>query len=275
MTHRRILTLGAVVVALAVHAGRADAAPTPRVAVLIGEVLGLEAADADALGASLATALNDKLMVDAIGGSDVARRLPPAGLPDECLSTPACVVDLGARLDADRLLVLAVVRAGAALQIDATMIVVSTGATAPRPRLQLSDLGSADALFAEAASRYLPEAETRVVVTRGGGSRRPITRAVWITGGVGLAALAGSGILGLTIKSKYDRCNDNGSPCEPSTKRSLHQQTVIADVTLGLGLAAVATAIVLYVRTPRETSDVQPAVSPVDGGAVVGVGGRF
>ena len=149
MTHRRILTLGAVVVALAVHAGRADAAPTPRVAVLIGEVLGLEAADADALGASLATALNDKLMVDAIGGSDVARRLPPAGLPDECLSTPACVVDLGARLDADRLLVLAVVRAGAALQIDATMIVVSTGALPPRKSSFTSPLACTKRTFPE------------------------------------------------------------------------------------------------------------------------------
>ena len=275
MTRPPVIALGVVAAALGLQVGAADAAPPARVAVLIGEVLGVEPDQADALGAALATALNQKLMVDAIGGTDVARRLPPAGLPDECLSTPACVADLGARLDADRLLVLAVVRSGAALQIDATMIEVTTGAAAPRPRLQLSDLGSADALFAEAASRYLPDAEARVL--GGGGAReprRPIRTVVWVTGGVGLAAHAAAGIQGLSIKSKYDQCN-TGRACDEPEKQALHRRTVIADVTLGLGLAAVATAIVLYVRTPLETFDVEPTVAPTDGGAVVGVGGRF
>jgi hypothetical protein len=277
VTAIRLAALGAVALALGLHAGHADAAPTPRVAVLIGEVLGVAPADADALGASLATALGDKLVVDAIGGADVARRLPPAGLPDECLSTPACVADLGARLGADRLLVLAVVRAGVELQIDATMIDVATGAGAPRPRLQVADLAAADAAFAEAATRYLPEAEERTQAGDGGGgdSHRPITRGVWVTGGVGIAALIGSGVLGLTIKSKYDRCNDEDHPCGQDTKDSLHNRALIADVTLGVGVVAVAIAVVLYARTPLETSDVQPAVSPVAGGAVVGLGGRF
>ena len=275
MSAGRALTLA--VVALGLAATSAAAGPTPRVAVIVGESLGVEVPAADPLGAERASALNARLVVDASGGADVARRLPPAGLPDECLSTAACVADLGARLSADRLLVLAVVKSGAAVQIDATMIEVATAAGTPLPRLQLADLGAAPAAFADAATRYLPGAavRTQAVVVGGGGSHRPVKPVVWAVGGAGLAAIAGAGVLGLTIKSRYDRCNDVDQACDDATKDGLHRRAIIADVALGAGLAAVAVAVVLYVRTPRETSPLEPAITPVDGGAVVGLGGAF
>lgn len=274
MSGGRALALAAVALGLA--ATLAAAAPTPRVAVIVGESLGVEVPAADQLGAELASAINERLVVDAIGGADVARRLPPAGLPDECLSTAACVTDLGTRLSADRLLVLAVVKSGTGVQIDATMIEVATAAGTPLPRLQLADLAAAPAAFAEAATRYVPGAAVRTqAVVIGGGSHRPVKPVVWAVGGAGVAAIAGAGILGLTIKSRYDRCNDVDQACDDATKDALHRRAIIADVALGAGLAAVAVAVVLYVRTPLESSSLEPAVTPVDGGAVVGLGGSF
>lgn len=269
--------LVAAAIAVAALATRADAAPTPRVAILVGETLGVDVPEADALGAALATRLGEKLVVEAIGGADVARRLPPAGLPDECLSTPACLADLGTRLGADHLLVLAIVKAGDGVQIDANLIDLATGASTPRPRLQVADLAAADAAFAEAATRYLPDAAERTAIVIGGSGERhrPIAPAVWAAGGVGAAALIGSSILGLTLKAKYDQCNDTGHPCDDATKDAIRTRALVADVTLGVGVAAAAVAIVLYVRTPTETRGVAPAVAPVSGGAVVGVGGRF
>lgn len=266
--------------AAAVCASAGSALAAPRVAVVIGESLGVEPGDADQLGAALAAALSKQLVVDAIGGSDVTRRLPPAGLPDECLATPACLADLGARLDADRLLVLVLVRGGNEIQVDANDVVVATGAATPRPRVAIIDLTAAQATFAAEATRYVPDAPARdqgttIVVGGGDEESRPIRPIVWGIGGAGVAALVGAGVLGLSVRSAYAGCDDPALPCARSKVDDIHRRAIIADVVLGVGVAAVATAVVLYVQTPTEKTRVQPAMAPVSGGAVVGFAGRF
>ena len=77
--------------------------------------------------------------------------------------------------------------------------------------------------------------------------------------------------------ARRNRGTVNPNPTSPASPASpipgLSRRAALQ--TLGVGVAAAAIAVVLYVRTPVETRGVEPAVAPVSGGAVVGVGGRF
>ncbi|MEZ4364861.1 MAG: hypothetical protein R2939_01075 [Kofleriaceae bacterium] len=207
----RGLSLAAALVVLTVaRAAHADA-PPPRIGVVVEVAVNVGPSRVEQLGAALADALASTLVVDAFGGADVTRRLPPGGLPEECLTTPACVADLGARLDASQLLFLAVVAIGDELAVDATWIDVASGATASRPRVNLAVAGPDRDAFVAAAPRLLPAAAVRptatepevIVVERpvAADPGRRLTTGVWIAGGVGVAAGATAGLLGLSVRS--------------------------------------------------------------------------
>src|SRR5260221_14571144 len=89
---------------LALGAAHAAADPAPRVAVVPGIAVNLDAAKADALSQDLAEALTSQLMVDAVGGLEVRRQLPPDGLPADCVSNAACTADVAKRTGAAQLL---------------------------------------------------------------------------------------------------------------------------------------------------------------------------
>jgi hypothetical protein len=274
-----VITAFAVLAALAAPAA-ADTKVT-RVGVVIGIAIDVEPAVADSIGGALAAALADKLVVDAIGGVEVTRRLPAGGVPDECVATPACVADLAKRLAADQLLFLGVLKAGAEYHIDVTFVHVATGAQAARPRLRLQYPQDAKDEFAANAVRYLPDAAVRdtgdstTIIQQNPERHRPIKKSVWIVGGIGAGALIGAGAMGLVAKSRFDDCDKNRPECTPGDRDSLKTLDLAADITLGVGVACAITAVVLYVKTPVETLPVTPSVTPVEGGAVLAFDGRF
>jgi hypothetical protein len=275
-----------IVSAAVVVAGAATAAAdskVPRVGIVVGVTVNVEPEVADGVGAALAAALVKKLKVDAIGGDEVTRRLPPGGLPDECVSTRACIADLGKRLAADQLLFLGVIRVGTEYQVDATFVDVASGQQAARPRVKVTDPDKAAEQFEAEATRFLPDAEVRtstnqtVIVHAEGERHRPIKPVVWVLAGTSLAAL-GTGIaLGLSAKSKFDACDKPTGPfCTDDQKSKIRSRALFADISLGVGVGAAVAAIVLYFKTPVEILGVTPSVSPVEGGGVVvSFDGRF
>jgi hypothetical protein len=260
---------------------RADAA-VARVGIVVSVTVNVEDATAESIGGQLAAALVKKLKVDAIGGAEVTRRMPDGGLPDECVSTPACIADLGNRLGADQILFLGVVRVGTDFQIDATWVDVASGKQEARPRVQLTDPHKAAPKFEAEAERYLPDAEVRgsnsqtVVVHTEGDRDRPIRPIVWVAAGVSVVALGTGVVLGLQAKSKYDSCNKPEGPfCDDGQLDAIDRRALYSDISLGVGIAAAVGGIVLYFTTPVEVLPVKPSVEPVPGGAVLSLDGRF
>src|SRR5262249_55452062 len=202
----------AVLVALVLRAGTAAAAPH-RVAVIPAVEVNVDARRAEALTATMADALRDKLDVDAIGGADVIRRLPSSGLPDDCVAKPACITSIGRRLESDQLLFLVIVQVGTTIQIDSTWADVPTGKTTARPLIKLDDDARAQQVFGDSARKLLPDAPERpsstLVITRSGETTTPraMTTVSWVTGGVAVGALGGAILLGLSTRSAYQRCD--------------------------------------------------------------------
>src|SRR5947209_18051461 len=90
---------------LALGAAKAAADPAaPRVAVVPGIAVNLDAAKVDALSQDLAQALSSQLVVDAFGGLEVRRQLPSEGLAADCVSNPTCTADVAKRTGAAQLL---------------------------------------------------------------------------------------------------------------------------------------------------------------------------
>ena len=82
-------------------------------------------------------ALTSELDVDAIGGLEVRRQLPPDGLPPDCVDERRRARPTSRkRTGAQQLLFVVMVDSGAggAVQIDTTWVEPSTGKSASRPR---------------------------------------------------------------------------------------------------------------------------------------------
>src|SRR5207237_1279776 len=82
----------------------------------------------DALSQDLADALASELEVDAIGGLEVRRQLPPDGLPPDCVANPKCTADVAARLGVSQLLFVVMVNSGTggSVQVDPTWLGLQT-----------------------------------------------------------------------------------------------------------------------------------------------------
>ena len=85
------------------RAASADPADRIKVAVVPGIAVNLDAARVDALSQDLANALQSELDVDAIGGVEVRRKLPEAGLAPDCVANQTCISDVARRLEATQL----------------------------------------------------------------------------------------------------------------------------------------------------------------------------
>ena len=268
---------------------RADttAAP-PRVGIVIELAVNVEPDRADAIAGALADALNRELHVDAFGGGDVTRQLPAEGLAEECLARPECIADVSERLDATQLLFLVLVQVGQDTQVDASWVEVGTGKVSSRPRVLLPADATAVSVFAAQAQRYLPDARPRktetIVVREGGGTivlgptttPRKMTVPAWITAGTAGVALTAGAILGLSARSTYQRCDRMAGGCSDGTLDGLERRTLLADVSFGVAAGAAIATVVLYLRSggdPIEAAPVQ--VTPTEGGATVGLAGRW
>jgi hypothetical protein len=103
--------------------------------------------------------------------------------------------------------------------------------------------------------------------------------ATWVVGGIGAAALAGAGVVGLVALNQrstlYDRCGRAGT-CEQSEVDSVYRLYNISYVGAGIGGALLATSVVLFFTTSKTKEHPDKAalvLSPSLGG--VNVAGRF
>ncbi|WP_428268285.1 hypothetical protein [Haliangium sp.] len=291
------LAVGAALVALAWPA----AARAERVGVVVVATVNTHGSEADELSDSLGHALRARLDVDVIAGAEVTRRLPPEGMPETCVADAACQRDLARRLEADQLLLLAVVRVGTRVQIDITWVDPASGRTASRDRVRLEDGAAVAEVFEAAAAALLPDAAPRpeaapaAVVAAPARApepplpppRRHLTTGVWIAAGVGVAALATGAVVGGDAWRRYRDLDEDGCgqrPCALADIEAVDDRALAADALVLVGVVAGATAAILYWRSgsAREPTaararpdPVHLSISPRAGGLQVGLGGRF
>jgi hypothetical protein len=84
-------------------------------------------------------------------------------------------------------------------------------------------------------------------------SERPVPVLTWVLGGVGLVSLGGFGFFALrggSTRSDLDSCRPF---CSQDDIDASKQNYVIGDVFLGVSIAALAGAVILYVTRPEKT----------------------
>lgn len=264
--HRRARSLAARarLVALAVLAGLCLAVPAvraERVGVVVAATVNTRPDEPERLASALGKALRERLDIDVVAGSEAQRRLPPDGVPDTCVIDAACQRDVAGRLDADQLLILAVVRVGERVQIDATWVHVATGRTASRERILVQDGGApASRVFAAAARVLLPDAAPRPGASGAGDpasaavqpaarSTRRITPGVWVAGSASAGALLAGGLFALDAVRRHRELEARGCAdvsCPRGDIDAVDTRARLADVLFGVSLVAGVTAGVLY-----------------------------
>jgi hypothetical protein len=262
---------------------RAQAAPAARVAIVPGIAVNLDTARVDALSQDLADALTTELEVQATGGLELRRMLPPEGVPADCVTTPACITDVARRTGATQLLFVVMVDSGAggSIQIDATWVDTATGRTESRPALDLTSATEARARFQSAARQLLPDAPARARATPTAtviaprmteGVARRLTTPAKIPGAVALVGLGAGIAFGLTTRSKFERCENDPVMCTDEDRRSIRTSGAIADTGFVIATGAALATVVLYLTSSEEPRLI---VTPTADGGAVGVVGRF
>jgi len=228
----------------------------PRVAVVPGIAVNLDAAKVDALSQDLAEALTSQLVVDAVGGLEIRRQLPADGLPADCVSNPTCTADVAKRTGATQLLFVVMVGGGGgAVQIDTTWIEPSTGHRASRPAVDLTSStdDAARGKFESIAHTLLPDVAVRQKAAPPPGkisidtkmteaTPRHFTTPAKVAAGVAGAGALGWGALWLVTRSKYNSCHDKGYLCDDNERDSVRHWALGADISFGIAVgAAIAT----------------------------------
>jgi len=269
-------------VMLAVLAGVASADHI-KVAVVPGIAVNIDAARVDALSQDLADALATELDVDAIGGLEVRRLLPPDGLPPDCVATPTCAADVAQRTGANQLLFVVMVDTGAggAIQIDTTWVDPLNSQSASRPAIDLAALTDAKSRFSASAHLLLPGAPVRPKPKLGGGGSiggmsravpRHFTTTTKITAGIAVAGL-GLGVgFGLVARSRYNDCEDRGEACPSSDRDSIRSVALVADFGFLLAVGGAIATTVIYTQSGEQSHLV---IAPTTEGVAVAAIGRF
>lgn len=253
------------------QAGRIKVAVVPSIAVNI------DAARVDALSQDLAEALRTELDVDAIGGLDVRRLLPPQGLPPDCVANQACVNDVAKRLGAQQLLFVVMIDTGShgAIQVDSTWVDAVAHLSAARPAIDIAAIAGARSRFVSAATQLLPDAPVRPKPKTNGIGRMsaPIPRHFsapsYLTAGGTLVGLGVGITLGASARSKYQDCEtlaSQGTNCSTGRKDSIRRTALIADIGWLAAIGGTIATAVMY-ATSGEASHV--IVEPTPGGAAV------
>jgi hypothetical protein len=271
------LTLALVLLALP----RGASADRIKVAVVPGIAVNLDAARVDALSQDLASALASVLDIDAVGGVEVRRKLPEAGLQPDCVANQACIADVAQRLEAQQLLFVVMIDTGTggAIQVDSTWVDIASHKSASRPAIDIAAIGEAKERFAGAAQQLLPDAPVRPKPATGLGQFSPpvprhFTLPTYITAGVTVAGIGVGLGFGLRARSKYNHCDQlaPGDECSRSAKDSIRTTDLIADIGWVIAVGGTIATAVLY-ATSAEGSHI--IVEPTPGGATVTALGRF
>ncbi len=289
MSHRpRLRPLIAVSVALVAALATPALARVPRVGVVIALSVNVDDQRAADLAAALADALHDKLEVETVAGAEAAARMPSGGLPDDCVATPACIQDIGTRLDADELLLLVIAGAGDGVSIDPTWVEVASGRAVSRASIVIEAKDDLVVKLAEVAQALLPDARLRAAVEVGPEPTatpqpvrrrgRHLTRGVWISGGIAAAALVAGTAFGLLALSAESDAKDAGCDtmyCPDIDDRvsTMDSRALIADLSFIVAAGAGTAAVIMYLRSGGEALPVDLSASPQ--GAWVRLHGRF
>lgn len=288
-------------------ASAASAAPV-RVGIAVQLSVNLDEGARTRVVEGLEEAVRAKLGRDVIAGAEVKRRLPGGEVPKQCVADAACLRDLGARLSADELVLVVLVRLGERIQLDPTWVDASTGRAAPRPAINLPFddpegqqvilLDAIDALFpgatpsppaSTATSSVSPPSRLAITETStlgvGLSAASPSPTAavplpVWIVGGVSAATLltgAGLGISSLAQRGGLDADGCRQEQCEVARVDRLARTARATEVLLGVGAALAGVTVAMYALWP-EAGDgglgITGAVGP-DGDAWIGLSGRL
>jgi hypothetical protein len=277
-----------------------DQAPL-RVAVIPVATINVTGDEAEALAERLRQDLGRVLEVEVLSRDRLHARVG-VHVKDSCMSQPACVRDLGTRLEADQLLFLAIIRIGERIQIDVTWADARTGSSEAREpvRLDSKDLKNnvKNDVFERAAPRLLPGAAPRSpephsvppdsgpppamtspgsptspvttppvgVVSDRPETGRQLTTGVWIAGGIGVAALVGGSVFGLQAlgtENKLEMCQaDPECDVDDEDIDDLALQRDVSDVMFVAAVAAGVTAGILYWRSGKRDTRVGITATP-------------
>jgi hypothetical protein len=102
----------------------------------------------------------------------------------------------------------------------------------------------------------------------------------WVLGGLGVVALGSFGFFAVSAKSELTKLEDSCSPgCTDSQTKTGRNNALIADVSLGIGVAALAGAVTWTLLSgsseEEPKSAAQLTLAPTPNGAYAGVSGRF
>jgi hypothetical protein len=101
--------------------------------------------------------------------------------------------------------------------------------------------------------------------------KRPVPMMTWILGGIGIVGVGGFGVLAATTLSRENALRNSCAPeCDDKDARNLKLRYLVADISLGVGAAALAGATVFYFTRPKVQSDKRGLalqVLPMRGGA--------
>jgi hypothetical protein len=257
-----------------------------RVAIIPGIAVNLDTARVDALSQDLAEALMTDLDIEAVGGLEVRRQLPPDGVPPDCVTTPACTADVARRTGAQQLLFVVMVDSGAggSVQVDTTWVDPANNKNASRPAIDLTSPAEAKTKFTAAARQLLPDAPLRSKPTTGGGGGvgvpsmtegvpRHFTTPAKVTAAVAVVGLGAGIAFGLQTRSKFNACDSNPNACTDSQRDSIRTFSILADAGFVIAAGAAIATVALYVTSKEEPRLI---VSPTsEGGATVTALGRF
>lgn len=254
-----------------------------KVAIVPGIPVNLDAARVDTLSQELADALRSELDIDTVGGLEVRRQLPAAGLPADCVASQPCITDVARRLSAHQLLFVVMVDTGTggAVQVDTTWVDVPSGRTASRPAIDIAALASAKAQFASAARQLLPDAPVLAKPEGGLGGRmsdpvpRHLSLASYLTAGVTVVGIGVGVAAGFDARKRYRDCDAQriaGMACSPSRKDAIRSRALIADAGWAVALAGTIATAVLYATSAEPPRVI---VEPISGGAAATWVGSF
>lgn len=95
--------------------------------------------------------------------------------------------------------------------------------------------------------------------------------AAWITGGVGLGALGLFGALAIAGQVRYDELDACRPDCAEEEEDGVATTFLVADVSLGVGVAALGTALVLFLVSAEDHDATAIRLTPAVGAESAGV----
>ncbi|WP_428267012.1 hypothetical protein [Haliangium sp.] len=256
----------------------------PRVGVVVAIDVNMSKNRQLELSQAVGAALERAHPVEVVAGWEVERRLPPEGIPTTCISSKACLDDLIRRLDADELLMLAILQVGGDIQLDPTWYHAGSNKTLSRSGIRLdadeqdlakvfdpigAELRPPDPQRPERAAAEVPtpaaaatatttDADTASATPAPPPRSRHLTTGTAVAAGVAATALlAGVGFT-LTTRRLHQDCDPG--PCDDRDRDRVRRHALAADVLFGVAAASTLTAAVLYYRSNDTPTPTKPEV---------------